>query len=66
MPECSSGDDIVLLASATAIAISKEVSLDEMNILSSFFNAVGDNLGILAAQQEACKQKSPKDQTDSK
>lgn len=55
MEPCSSGDELVLLAAAAAISISKKLSLDELNILSSFFNALGDNLGILAAKQESCQ-----------
>jgi|GEM_PF-826511 len=56
MPQCSSGDDLVLLASTTAIAMSKGMSLNDINIFSSFFSALGDNLGIIAAQQAACKE----------
>lgn len=58
MPQCSSGTDTVLLASAAAIAISKEVSPGEMNLLANFFNSLGDNLAILAAGQQTCPQDS--------
>lgn len=54
MSQCSSGDDIVLLAAALAISISKGMAIEDINILSNFFSALGDNLGIIAAKQEAC------------
>lgn len=49
-----SGEELVYLASTLAIAISKELNADTVNILSNFFNAVGDSLGIIAAQRAAC------------
>lgn len=54
MPQCSSGNDLVVLASTLAIAISEKLDNDEINVLSNFFNALGDNLAIIAAQREAC------------
>mgnify|MGYP000934988263 FL=1 len=54
MPQCSSGNNLVVLASSLAIAMSKYLSLNELNILGNFFNALGDNLSMIASQQEAC------------
>lgn len=56
MSQCSSGNDLVLLASSIAIAISQNLSPEEINILSNFFSALGSNLGILAAQRETGEQ----------
>lgn len=53
--KCLSGDKLAYLATTAAIALSQEFDADDINILSSFFNAVGDSLGIIAAQQAACE-----------
>ncbi|MEM1486124.1 DUF6774 domain-containing protein [Oscillospiraceae bacterium PP1C4] len=50
---CFSGEKLAYLASTAAIAISKEFDTDDLVILSSFFNAIGDSLGIISAQQLA-------------
>lgn len=41
--------ELVALASTISIAISKEFSQEELNILAGFFSAIGDNLAILAS-----------------
>ena len=46
MPQCAEGSDVVLFASSVAIAISRELSLNEISILSSFLNAVGDKTAV--------------------
>lgn len=55
MPQCSEGSDLVLLASSIAIAISDGLSADDGNLLASFFNAVGDNLAIMAVKKQLCE-----------
>lgn len=44
-----SGCDFVSLAASVAIFISKQVDSDKLDILASFFSALGDNLGIISA-----------------
>ncbi len=44
-----SGSELVALASLVSISISKGLSSDELNTLSGFFSAIGDNLAILAS-----------------
>ncbi len=46
-------DGSALAAAATAIAISiaDRVSADEANILSAFFNVIGDQLALIAATE---------------
>ncbi len=46
-----SGYDFVGLAASVAIYISKQVDPDNLDILASFFSALGDNLGIIAASK---------------
>lgn len=52
--KCISGGELVGLASAAAIAMSKQFDDDDLNILSNFYSALGSNLGVIAAQREAC------------
>ncbi len=40
----------IALASSLAISIGKNVTADEAGILSNFFSALGDNLGIISAE----------------
>ena len=42
--------ELVYLASSFAIALSKCLDCDEINILAAFLTTVGDNLSIIAAQ----------------
>ncbi len=56
-----SGEKIAYLAATAAVAISEELDINDLNILSNFFNAVGDSLGVIAAQQAACAADSPPD-----
>ena len=46
-----SGCDFVGLAASVAIFISKQVDPNNLNILASFFSALGDNLGIISASK---------------
>lgn len=60
MPQCSSGNgnEWVVLASSMAIAIAEKQSTENLNTLANFFNALGDNLSIIAAQRENCSNAS--------
>ena len=42
--------ELVALASSLAIAMSKQFSIEELIILSTFFTALGDNLAILSLE----------------
>lgn len=53
--KCICGEQLGYLATTIAITLAKEFDRDDINILSSFFNAIGDNLGIIAAQRAACE-----------
>lgn len=45
-----SGCELVYLASSFSLAISQGLDCDDINLLASFFSAVGDNLAIIATQ----------------
>lgn len=49
--EDMSPEQIVYLASTLAIAMSKNLSIDEMSLLSDFFSVLGDNLGMIASRK---------------
>ena len=42
-----SNEELVILSSTLAIAISKEFSSEDLLILSAFFTTLGDNLALL-------------------
>lgn len=43
--------ELIYLASSLSIAISNELTLDEINILACFLTTLGDNLALIAAKQ---------------
>lgn len=55
---CGNGNELVVLAASLAISISEHLDNSELNILGVFFNALGDNLSVIAAKREACSEHS--------
>lgn len=47
------GGELVYAAATFAVAVAQEYDLDDINILSGFFSAVGDGLAVIAAQRSA-------------
>lgn len=48
---CScSGSELVLIAAAIAIEISKCVTEEELQLLSALYTTIGDQLSLIAAQ----------------
>lgn len=47
------GHSLSYLAVTIANALSEQFDLDDLNILSNIFNAIGDSIGIIASQQQA-------------
>lgn len=52
------GYDLVLISSLLAILISKELTVDDQNLLAALLQSIGDNLSILATVQEICEEKN--------
>jgi len=46
-----SGCNLIGVASSLSIAISKDLSINEITSLAAFFNALADNLSIIATQK---------------
>lgn len=43
--------NLIGLSSSLAIAISNDLTIDEISILSAFFNSLSDNLAIIATKK---------------
>jgi len=48
---CNGGQDLVMLASAAAIAIGQGKTPDELSLLGNLFNMIGDALAVMADTQ---------------
>lgn len=46
--DCS-GSNLIALASSLAILIGNEFDTDDLDVLGSFFTALGDNLSLISA-----------------
>jgi len=46
-----SPEELVVFVSAVSIAIAKDKSNEELDVLSSVFSQIGDTLGTIAAQR---------------
>ena len=45
------GEGLVLLAAVVAIQLAQGRSVDQINLLSAFFEALGDDLDLIAARR---------------
>lgn len=59
-------DELAILATAIAVALSKRLTLEQTNIYGNFIVAVGSIMLTIAAQQEALTAKSNDQDTDTK
>lgn len=51
---CPSGCELVTLASTLSCIIAKNLSNDDLNILSCLFSSIGDNLATISAVRSSC------------
>lgn len=51
---CQSGNNLILLAASVSMALSENLTVDEIATLSDFLGAVSDNLAIAATQRDIC------------
>ena len=56
-----SGCELILLANIVAIGLSQDMNTNEINLLSSFFTLVGDNLAAIAASRAFCDDDAEED-----
>lgn len=55
MSQCSSGENLVFLASAAAVTLSRELSKDDLIRLSDFLSTLASDLALIAVQRELPK-----------
>lgn len=53
--DCSTPEELSILANAVALSLSKGRTADELNILGEFISSVGDLISLMAAQKESLK-----------
>lgn len=60
-------DELVALVAAMSIAIAKDLTIDQLNILSAIFVVLSDNLALISTQREnienCCNSKDSNEQT---
>ncbi|HBB29436.1 MAG TPA: hypothetical protein DC000_09355 [Clostridiales bacterium] len=60
-------DELVALVAAMSIAIAKDLTIDQLNILSAVFVVLSDNLALISTQREnienCCNSKDSNEQT---
>lgn len=53
---CSfAGLDLVLLSTLVSITLAQDLTINQLNILSTFLQAVGENLSIIATSRDICQ-----------
>lgn len=58
-----SPEDLIILTNAIAISLSKEKSVDEINVLGNFIVGIGCLMLTIASQQQYIESKSTTDST---
>ncbi len=48
----SPGSELVLVAAVIAIMLASDLNADETNMLANLFDAIGDNLALIATKKE--------------
>ncbi len=61
-----SPEELVVTASTVAIALSRQFSLDDLNILGNLFAAIGDSISIIAARLACSTDDASDSDSDSK
>lgn len=51
-----SGCELIALAALISVAISSNLSCDEVDVLGNFFSALGSNLSTIASANDDCIQ----------
>lgn len=51
-----SGEELVAMITGISIAIAKDKSVDELNLLSVIFTQLGDSLATIATKRDICSQ----------
>ncbi len=55
MGDCLTPDNILLLAAAASIRVAQGATAEQLELLSAFFNVIGDNLILLSLCAPSCE-----------
>ncbi len=53
------GEGLLVLATLVSLQLAQGRTADQLELLSAFFEVLGDNLALIAAQREAAEPESP-------
>ena len=54
--DCSiSGEELMLLAAVLSVPLAKGLNVDELNMLGTLLQTIGQNLTLIAVQRYACE-----------
>ncbi len=53
------GEGLLVLATLVSLQLAQGRSAEQLELLSAFFEVLGDNLALIAAQREAAEPESP-------
>lgn len=57
--ECGSGEQLLAVGTAIAVQVAQTTCAEDLEVLASLFNVIGEQLGLLAAakiRKESCQQ----------
>lgn len=49
------GMDLVLLSTLVSLTLAQDLTVNQLNILSTFLQAVGENLSIISTSKDICQ-----------
>ena len=55
--DCTDPEELVLIAAAVGIAMSKNLTINQINSLGNFFEMLGQNMLTIAAQRQLVQNK---------
>lgn len=55
MDDCLTPENILFLAAAASARLAHGATAEELGLLATFFNVIGDNLALLALCAPSCK-----------
>ena len=57
----TSTNNLVLINTIISISIAKDLSIDDINLLATLLQAVGQNLSVIATSKQICEDKNTVD-----
>lgn len=57
----TSANNLVLISTLISISIAQDLSVDDINLLATLLQAVGQNLSVIATSKQICEDKNTVD-----